>query len=228
MLGTLRGIAYCHKSWVLHRDLKPGNLLLSSEGIVKVADFGLARMHGSPDRKYTGQVVTRWYRAPELLFGAKFYGFAIDMWSIGAIMAELLLRTPYLPGNSDIEQLSRVFTARGTPTEETWPGVSSLPDYIPFHKQQPQPLRDLFTAASDDTLNLLDGLLTLNPTARLTANAALDHAYFTADPPPAPSADLAPRIKEKATAEKRKLEETEPASDAASGSAPPLKQLFKS
>ena len=83
MLGTLRGLAYCHASWVLHRDMKPGNLLLGPDGTVKLADFGLARVFGSPDRKYTGQVVTRWYRAPELLFGAKFYGSPVDLWSVG-------------------------------------------------------------------------------------------------------------------------------------------------
>jgi len=197
MLGTLRGVAYCHDCWVLHRDLKPGNLLLSAEGVVKVADFGLARCYGSPERKYTGQVVTRWYRAPELLFGAKFYGRSVDLWSAGAILAELLLRVPFLPGNSDIEQLSRVFTARGTPTEATWPGVSSLPDYIPFQPQPGRPLRELFSAASDETLSLLDGLLTLDPGARLTARAALAHPYFVTEaPPPAPPAELAPRAKD--------------------------------
>mmetsp|Transcript_44259 Transcript_44259/g.116323 ORF Transcript_44259/g.116323 Transcript_44259/m.116323 type:complete len:342 (+) Transcript_44259:132-1157(+) len=196
MLGTLRGIAYCHESWVLHRDLKPGNLLLTADGIVKVADFGLARLHGSPERRYTGQVVTRWYRAPELLFGAKFYGRAVDLWSVGIIMAELLLRVPFLPGNSDIDQLSRVFTMRGTPTEETWPGVSSLPDYIEFQHQPGQPLHEIFTGATPDTLHLLEDLLTLDPGTRISAQNALTHGYFvSATPPPAPSADLVPRIK---------------------------------
>ena len=193
MRGTLEGVAWIHASWVLHRDLKPGNLFLTPDGVVKVGDFGLARFVGSPERKYTGQVVTRWYRAPELLFGAKFYGASVDMWSVGCMFAELLLRTPYLPGNSDIEQLSRVFTARGTPTEETWPGVSDLPDYIEFRPQNVQPLRELFTAASDDALALLDACLTLNPGKRISAQAALDHAYFRSEPPPAPFAELAPK-----------------------------------
>ena len=81
----IRGLAHCHANWVLHRDLKPGNLLLDATGVIKLADFGLARFFGSPERKYTGQVVTRWYRAPELLFGAKFYGAAVDMWSCGCV-----------------------------------------------------------------------------------------------------------------------------------------------
>ena len=200
MLGTLRGIAWIHASWVLHRDIKPGNLFLTPAGVVKVGDFGLARFFGSPERKYTGQVVTRWYRAPELLFGAKFYGTSIDMWSAGCVFAELLLRVPYVPGNSDIEQLSRIFSARGTPAEDTWPGVSSLPDYIAFKEQKAQPLRELFRAASPETLNLLNACLTLNPGERISAQGALDHAYFTEDPPPAPLSEIAPKPAEPAPA----------------------------
>ena len=193
MLGTLQGVAAIHESWVVHRDLKPGNLFLTPDGVVKVGDFGLARVHGSPERRYTGQVVTRWYRAPELLFGAKFYGTAIDLWSVGCIFAELLLRVPYFPGNSDIDQLSKIFTALGTPTEEAWPGVSSLPDYIAFREQKRSTMRDLFTAASDDTLDLLQALLTFNPTQRLNARAALAHRYFSSAPPPPPRAALVPK-----------------------------------
>ena len=146
-------------------------------------------------------MITRWYRAPEVLFGCKFYGSAVDMWSVGCILAELLLRVPYLPGNSDIEQLSRIVTARGTPTDETWPGVEALPDYIPFHPQPVQPLRELFTAASDDTLALLEACLTLCPAKRVSAQGALEHAYFSAEPPPAPLALLEPKPPE----EKRKI-----------------------
>ena len=195
MLGTLRGVAFCHANWVLHRDLKPGNLLLTTNGVVKVADFGLARFFGSPERRYTGQVVTRWYRAPELLFGSKFYGPAVDLWSIGCIFAEFILRAPYVPGESDIEQLSRIFTARGTPTEETWPGVSSLPDYIAFQSQTAQPMNKVFTNASEDAIGLLTALLTLDPGKRIEASAALEHAYFCTPPLPAPSELLAPRPK---------------------------------
>ena len=197
MQQTLRGVEAIHAFWVLHRDLKPGNLFLTREGVVKVGDFGLARFFGSPERRYTGQVVTRWYRAPELLFGAKFYGPAVDMWSVGCIFAELLKRVPYFPGQSDIEQLSRIFTALGTPTESTWPGISDLPDYIAFQPQEGTPLRSLFTAASDDTLQLLQALLAMNPSDRVTARAALEHKYFSTAPPPAPIEILAPKLREK-------------------------------
>ena len=185
MLGTLQGVAAIHENWVVHRDLKPGNLFLTADGVVKVGDFGLARVYGSPERRYTGQVVTRWYRAPELLFGAKFYGTSIDLWSVGCIFAELLLRVPYFPGSSDIDQLSKIFTALGTPSEEAWPGVSSLPDYIAFREQKGSTMRELFIAASDDTLELLQALLTFNPTQRPSARAALEHKYFAASPPAA-------------------------------------------
>ena len=178
MLGTLRGLAHCHSNWVLHRDLKPGNLLISPAGGVKIADFGLARVFGSPDRKYTGQVVTRWYRAPELLFGAKFYGSAVDMWSVGCIFSELLRRAPFFPGSSDIDQLARIFTALGTPDDAVWPGLSSLPDYIPFQPVPGTPLREIFVGADDVALDLLSKLLTLCPGERLGADEALRHPYF--------------------------------------------------
>lgn len=192
VLGTLRGLAYCHESWVLHRDMKPGNLLLSEDGVVKLADFGLARVFGSPDRKFTGQVVTRWYRAPEILFGAKFYGSAVDLWSVGCIFAELMLRVPYFPGTSDIDQLARVFTALGTPDESTWPGLTSLPDYVAFQPVPGTPFRDVFTAADDESLSLLAKLLTFSPSERVSAADALKHPYFAAQPPPANGCDLVP------------------------------------
>ena len=111
-----RGIEYCHRNWCLHRDLKPGNLLVSPSGELKIADFGLARECGDPGARMTSQVVTRWYRAPELLLGSRAYSAAVDMWAVGCIFAELMLRTPYLPGESDAAQLTTIFRAIGTPT----------------------------------------------------------------------------------------------------------------
>lgn len=109
MIQTLRGLEYLHLQWILHRDLKPNNLLVKSNGNIKIGDFGLAKFFGSPNRQNTNQVVTRWYRSPELLFGAKHYGTGIDMWAVGCILAELLLRVPFLPGESDLDQLTRIF-----------------------------------------------------------------------------------------------------------------------
>uniref|UniRef100_A0AAQ4PD92 Cyclin-dependent kinase 7 n=1 Tax=Gasterosteus aculeatus aculeatus TaxID=481459 RepID=A0AAQ4PD92_GASAC len=165
-------------------DLKPNNLLLDGSGVLKLADFGLAKAFGSPNRVYTHQVVTRWYRSPELLFGARMYGVGVDMWAVGCILAELLLRIPFLAGDSDLDQLTKIFEALGTPTEETWPGMSSLPDYVSFKIFPGTPLEHIFTAAGDDLLELLQSLFTFNPLTRTTATQALKMRYFSNRPGP--------------------------------------------
>ncbi|KAB7499834.1 Cyclin-dependent kinase 7 [Armadillidium nasatum] len=144
-------------------DLKPNNLLVNSEGVLKIGDFGLARFYGSPNRPYSHQVVTRWYRAPELLFGARAYGTGVDMWAIGCILAEMLVRCPYFPGDSDLDQLTRIFTALGTPTDDDWPDMCKLPDFITFKQFDGSSLSDLFPAAGEDLIELLTSLLALNP-----------------------------------------------------------------
>ncbi|XP_040435662.1 cyclin-dependent kinase 7 isoform X3 [Falco naumanni] len=161
MLMTLQGLEYLHQHWILHRDLKPNNLLLDENGILKLADFGLAKSFGSPNRVYTHQVVTRWYRAPELLFGAKMYGVGVDMWAVGCILAELLLR-----------------------------GMTSLPDYVTFKSFPGMPLQHIFSAAGDDLLSLLQGLFTFNPCTRVTATQALKQKYFSNRPGPTPGNQL--------------------------------------
>uniref|UniRef100_A0A2K6U5H9 Protein kinase domain-containing protein n=1 Tax=Saimiri boliviensis boliviensis TaxID=39432 RepID=A0A2K6U5H9_SAIBB len=155
--------------WILHRDLKPNNLLLDENGVLKLADFGLAKSFGSPNRAYTYQVVTRWYRAPELLFGARMYGMCVDMWAVGCILAELLLRIPFLPGDSDLDQLMRIFETLGTPTEEQWLDMCSLPDCVTFKSFPGIPLHHIFSTAVDDLLDLIQGLFLFNPCARITA-----------------------------------------------------------
>ncbi|XP_042731205.1 cyclin-dependent kinase 7 isoform X3 [Lagopus leucura] len=167
-------------------DLKPNNLLLDENGVLKLADFGLAKSFGSPNRVYTHQVVTRWYRSPELLFGARMYGVGVDMWAVGCILAELLLRVPFLPGDSDLDQLTRIFETLGTPTEEQWPGMTSLPDYVTFKSFPGMPLQHIFSAAGDDLLSLLQGLFTFNPCSRVTATQALKQKYFSNRPGPTP------------------------------------------
>lgn len=122
MLMILQGVAHCHRNNIIHRDLKPANLLLSRTGIIKIADFGLARTHfGHVQRPYSHQVATRWYRAPELLFGARLYDSGVDIWAVGTILAELLNHSPLFPGQNDIDQLYCVSSILGTPNVLEWP-----------------------------------------------------------------------------------------------------------
>ncbi|OWF54710.1 cyclin-dependent kinase 7-like [Mizuhopecten yessoensis] len=181
-LQTLKGLEYLHSHWILHRDLKPNNLLINRQGILKLGDFGLAKFYGSPTRIYTHQVVTRWYRCPELLFGARQYGTGVDLWAVGCILAELLRRVPFLPGETDLDQLSRIFQTLGTPSDSDWPNMTDLPDYVQFKEFPGTPLREIFIAASDDLLELLSKLLDMDPLQRCTSTQALQMDYFIMKP----------------------------------------------
>lgn len=122
MLMILRGVAYCHQNSIMHRDLKPANLLVGPTGILKLGDFGLARIYTADcERPLSHQVATRWYRAPELLYGARTYDCGVDLWAVGCIFGELLNNSPLFPGQNDIDQLFCVQSSLGTPTGETWP-----------------------------------------------------------------------------------------------------------
>ncbi|XP_071563402.1 uncharacterized protein Pitslre isoform X3 [Temnothorax nylanderi] len=191
MQQLLRAVAHLHDNWILHRDLKTSNLLLSHRGILKVGDFGLAREYGSPLRQYTPIVVTLWYRAPELLLCDKeyagIYSTPIDMWSVGCIFAELLRMEPLFPGKSDIDQLNKIFKELGTPSERIWPGYAKLPivQKIPFAHYPVNNLRQRFSLSlSDLGIELLNKFLTYDPRQRITAEDASNHGYFTEAPLP--------------------------------------------
>ncbi|XP_012269479.1 cyclin-dependent kinase 11B isoform X2 [Athalia rosae] len=185
MQQLLRAVAHLHDNWILHRDLKTSNLLLSHRGILKVGDFGLAREYGSPLRQYTPIVVTLWYRAPELLLNGKEYSTPIDVWSVGCIFAELLRMEALFPGKSEIDQLNRIFKELGTPSERVWPGYSKLPMKIPFSHYPVNNLRQRFSMSlSDLGIELLNKFLTYDPMQRVTAEDALKHGYFTEAPLP--------------------------------------------
>ncbi|KAF1317843.1 Cmgc/cdk/cdk7 protein kinase, partial [Globisporangium splendens] len=186
MKMLLQGIEYCHDHYVLHRDLKPENLLIGPDGQVKIGDFGLARIYGSPNPNMTSMVCTIWYRPPELLFGAREYSGAVDMWGVGCIFAELMLRMPYLTGMNELDQVGKIFHALGTPTEDVWPGMASLPNYVEFTPSTAPPMSSIFTAASEDALDLLTKLLKFNPAERISATEALKHPYFSNAPAPTP------------------------------------------
>nr|AAC60520.1 p34cdc2 kinase [Caenorhabditis elegans] len=182
----LQAMCFCHQRRVIHRDLKPQNLLVDNNGAIKLADFGLARAIGIPIPVYTHEVVTLWYRAPEILMGAQRYSMGVDMWSIGCIFAEMATKKPLFQGDSEIDELFRIFRVLGTPTELEWNGVESLPDYkATFPKWRENFLRDKFYDKKtgkhllDDTaFSLLEGLLIYDPSLRLNAKKALVHPYF--------------------------------------------------
>ena len=125
----LQAMLFCHQRRVLHRDLKPQNLLIDKNGAIKLADFGLARAFGIPVRVYTHEVVTLWYRAPEILLGSNKYSCPVDIWSIGCIFAEMANKRPLFQGDSEIDQLFRIFRVLRTPNEEIWPGINRKNKY---------------------------------------------------------------------------------------------------
>ncbi|KAM4703999.1 cyclin-dependent kinase 11B isoform 3-T3 [Rhinophrynus dorsalis] len=187
MIQLLRGVRHLHDNWILHRDLKTSNLLLSHAGILKVGDFGLAREYGSPLKPYTPIVVTLWYRAPELLLGAKEYSTAIDLWSVGCIFGELLTQKPLFPGKSEIDQINKIFKDLGTPSEKIWPGYNELPAVkkMTFTEYPYNNLRKRFGALlSDQGFDLMNKFLTFCPAKRISSEDALKHEYFRETPLP--------------------------------------------
>ncbi|KAJ0440454.1 putative protein-serine/threonine kinase CMGC-CDK-PITSLRE family [Helianthus annuus] len=194
MIQLLEGVSYLHDNYVMHRDLKTSNLLLNNDGELKVCDYGMSRQYASPLKPYTSLVVTLWYRAPELLLGMKNYSTAVDMWSVGCIMAELLSKKPLFDGSKEPEQIDKIFRTLGTPNDTIWPGYSKLPGVKPnFVKQPYNSLRKKFPVATftgSPTLtelgfDLLNKFLTYDPEKRITAKEALNHGWFREAPLPA-------------------------------------------
>ncbi|KAK7358339.1 hypothetical protein VNO77_00266 [Canavalia gladiata] len=247
MIQILSGVDACHRNMVLHRDLKPSNLLISDDGLLKLADFGQARILTEPgfdaleenicddeehsrvlddiDNKdtnipdanatcttsdidneplregeednelgcFTSCVGTRWFRAPELLYGSRDYGLEIDLWSLGCIFAELLTLQPLFPGTADIDQLSRIISVLGNLDENAWCGCSKLPDYgiISFSKvENPTGLEACLPDRSPDEVSLVKRLVCYDPAKRATAMELLSDKYFSEEPLPVPVSEL--------------------------------------
>jgi negative regulator of PHO system len=180
MYQLLKGIDFCHQNRVLHRDLKPQNLLINSKGQLKLGDFGLARAFGIPVNTFSNEVVTLWYRAPDVLLGSRTYNTSIDIWSAGCIMAEMYTGRPLFPGTTNEDQIVRIFRIMGTPTERTWPNITQFPEYkTNFQMYATQELRQILPQIDPTGINLLSRMLQLRPEMRISAKEALSHPWFS-------------------------------------------------
>jgi serine/threonine protein kinase len=175
----LQALYYCNINRVIHRDLKPQNLLITKDLKLKLADFGLSRMFVLPMGKMTHEIITLWYRPPEVLLGLENYTTKVDSWSIGCIMAEMISNKPLFPGDSEIGQLFKIFQISGTPNEEIWPGITTYPEYkITFPKWRAQNLADIIPELDEKGIDLMNKFLTLDPDKRITIKEAINHVIF--------------------------------------------------
>ncbi|KAL0799876.1 hypothetical protein Bca101_055051 [Brassica carinata] len=201
MYQLCKGMAFCHGHGVLHRykdslsmppfeeqiinlyfsyrDLKPHNLLMDRQKMtLKIADLGLARAFTLPMKKYTHEILTLWYRAPEVLLGATHYSTAVDMWSVGCIFAELVNKQAIFAGDSELQQLLSIFRLLGTPNEQVWPGVSKLKDWHEYPQWKPLSLSTAVPNLDEAGLDLLSKMLEYEPVKRISAKKAMEHPYF--------------------------------------------------
>eukprot|EP01035_Chromulina_nebulosa_P019445 gene19445-25325_t len=187
------------------RDLKTSNLLYSNKGLLKVCDFGMARKYGSPIAPYTNEVVTLWYRPPELLLGSTTYSTPLDIWSVACIFAEMLTGKPLFPGEGEIDQMNKIFRLLGAPTEESYPSYNKLPHASKVSWRAPSKgkLREFFPSVSfsggvylnDTGFSLLTQLLSINPSQRISASSALSHPWLLTEEPLAAPYELMPKFR---------------------------------
>ena len=211
----LSAVAYMHSRWLVHRDLKTSNLLYSHPGRLTVCDFGLARTFGSPLAPLTAEVVTLWYRCPELLLGSALYSTALDVWSVGCILGEMLQGKPLLPGEGEADQLAKIFSLLGPPSADRWPEAAALPNFpavVSAAARAPSRgrLRETFLSGhpsalgaagtgsavrlSEAGLGLLGRLLELSPARRVSAAVALEDVWLAQELPAPTALDRMPRF----------------------------------
>ncbi|XP_061432160.1 cyclin-dependent kinase-like 1 [Lethenteron reissneri] len=181
LFQTLQAVGFCHQHNCIHRDVKPENILVTKQGIIKLCDFGFARMLTGPGDEYTDYVATRWYRAPELLVGDTQYGPAVDVWALGCVFAELLAGEPLWPGRSDVDQLHLIRTTQGDLIPRHQQIFSSNQFFSGLSIPEPEtrePLDSRFPCASPAALSFMRGCLEMDPADRAACDGLLGHPYL--------------------------------------------------